>query len=155
MEPLERFELPTPGFEDQHSSTELKGQFCTAVAKLQKEQSENSAIRNPNSRSYHMNFVTEFVLSNKTQHFWQAVVRSVHSKVSHHVFNGVTYEDRTHTISVTARGADHYTKITTDWCVRKDSNLRPLASQANTLIRLSYGRILVAEAGFEPAIPGL
>ena len=26
MEPLERFELPAPGFEDQHSSTELQGQ---------------------------------------------------------------------------------------------------------------------------------
>lgn len=27
MEPLERFELPTPGFEDQHSSAELQGHF--------------------------------------------------------------------------------------------------------------------------------
>ena len=32
MVPPERFELPTPGFEDQHSSTELKGHYwCCLV----------------------------------------------------------------------------------------------------------------------------
>ena len=36
---------------------------------------------------------------------------------------GVSYEDRTHTFSVTARSADHYTKDTTEeWCVQLDSN---------------------------------
>ena len=28
------------------------------------------------------------------------------------------------------------------WCARQDSNLRPLASEANALIQLSYGRAL-------------
>jgi hypothetical protein len=57
------------------------------------------------------------------------------------------------------------------WCARQDSNLRPLASEANALIQLSYGRVvavnrrpitvyripttdLVRPEGFEPPTYG-
>jgi hypothetical protein len=49
------------------------------------------------------------------------------------------------------------------WCARQDSNLRPLASEANALIQLSYGRAgmgelrveekLVRPEGLEPPTP--
>ena len=49
------------------------------------------------------------------------------------------------------------------WCARQDSNLRPLASEANALIQLSYGRVegvgalrrgeLVRPEGLEPPTP--
>lgn len=36
---------------------------------------------------------------------------------------------------------------------RQDSNLRPLAPEANALLRLSYAPLNMGETGFEPAIP--
>src|SRR5690349_12514926 len=38
---------------------------------------------------------------------------------------------------------DVYSRCDWKWCARQDSNLRPLASEANALIQLSYGRVRV------------